>query len=225
MSKLMKKMKYIKEKIRAWIKVRKDSSKNIKKTLQVELAEIDLLLDKREGNFDVLNKCMSVSKSLQELDKLESMEVELENNVTREEVKRVVWDCGADKSLGPNGFTFGFYRQYWIFLEKDVEEADEGVVKLLVKFTTTEHQRLYSIFQYGTFPKGDDAVFMGHWSDSNIDTIVQVLECFYHALGLRINMNKSKIIGISMGIVSVDQVAAKIGCATLEAPFSYLGSK
>ncbi|GJX59098.1 RNA-directed DNA polymerase, eukaryota, reverse transcriptase zinc-binding domain protein [Tanacetum coccineum] len=47
----------------------------------------------------------------------------------------------------------------------------------------------------------DDAVFMGHWSDSNIDTIVQVLECFYHAS------------------------AAEIGCATLKAPFSYLRSK
>ncbi|GJY07898.1 RNA-directed DNA polymerase, eukaryota, reverse transcriptase zinc-binding domain protein [Tanacetum coccineum] len=39
----------------------------------------------------------------------------------------------------------------------------------------------------------DDAVFMGHWSDSNIDIIVQA--------------------------------AAKIGCATLKALFSYLGSK
>nr|GEV74700.1 RNA-directed DNA polymerase, eukaryota, reverse transcriptase zinc-binding domain protein [Tanacetum cinerariifolium] len=37
----------------------------------------------------------------------------------------------------------------------------------------------------------DDVVFMGHWSDSNIDTIVHV----------------------------------QFGCATLEAPFSYLGSK
>ncbi|GJS17399.1 hypothetical protein Tco_0411871 [Tanacetum coccineum] len=71
MKKLMKKMKYLKEKIRAWIKVKKDSSKNIKKTLKAELAEIDLLLDKGEGNYDVLNKCIFDSKSLLELDKLE----------------------------------------------------------------------------------------------------------------------------------------------------------
>ncbi|GJY31620.1 RNA-directed DNA polymerase, eukaryota, reverse transcriptase zinc-binding domain protein [Tanacetum coccineum] len=50
-------------------------------------------------------------------------EVELENNVTREEIKRAVWDCGVDKSPGPNGFTFGSYRRYWSFMEKDVEEA------------------------------------------------------------------------------------------------------
>ncbi|GKC91082.1 RNA-directed DNA polymerase, eukaryota, reverse transcriptase zinc-binding domain protein [Tanacetum coccineum] len=52
-----------------------DSSKNIKKTLKAELAEINLLLDKGKGNSDVLNKRMSISKSLKELDKLESMEV------------------------------------------------------------------------------------------------------------------------------------------------------
>ncbi|GJT64574.1 hypothetical protein Tco_1016054 [Tanacetum coccineum] len=75
MTKLMKKMKYLKDKIHAWIKVKKDSLKNIKKTLKAELAEIDLLLDKGEGNSDVLNKRMFVSKSLQELDNLESMEV------------------------------------------------------------------------------------------------------------------------------------------------------
>ncbi|GJX08163.1 RNA-directed DNA polymerase, eukaryota, reverse transcriptase zinc-binding domain protein [Tanacetum coccineum] len=71
----------------------------------------------------------------------------------------------------------------------------------------------------------DDVVFMGHWSDSNIDNIVQVLECFYRVSGLRINMNKSKLMRISVANVIVDQAAAKIGCAMLEAPFSYLGSK
>ncbi|GJX53984.1 hypothetical protein Tco_0282353 [Tanacetum coccineum] len=30
----------------------------------------------------------------------------------------------------------------------------------------------------------DDAIFTGHWSDLNIDTIVQVLECFYRAPGV-----------------------------------------
>ncbi|GKB84248.1 hypothetical protein Tco_0956520 [Tanacetum coccineum] len=71
----------------------------------------------------------------------------------------------------------------------------------------------------------DDAVFMGHLSDLNIDTIVQVLECFYRASSLRINKNKSTLMGISVANVIVDQVAAKISCATLEAHFSYLGSK
>ncbi|GJV95992.1 RNA-directed DNA polymerase, eukaryota, reverse transcriptase zinc-binding domain protein [Tanacetum coccineum] len=54
---------------------------------------------------------------------------------------------------------------------------------------------------------------------------VQVLECFYRASGLRINLNKSKLMGILVANVIVDQAAAKIGCAMLEAPLSYLGSK
>ncbi|GJT21844.1 RNA-directed DNA polymerase, eukaryota, reverse transcriptase zinc-binding domain protein [Tanacetum coccineum] len=50
-------------------------------------------------------------------------QVNWENNVTSEEIKRAVWDCGADKSPSPDGFTFGFYRRYWSFLGKDVKEA------------------------------------------------------------------------------------------------------
>ncbi|GJR15654.1 hypothetical protein Tco_0798306 [Tanacetum coccineum] len=71
----------------------------------------------------------------------------------------------------------------------------------------------------------DDAVFLGQWSNSNIGVIVKVLECFYRASGLRINMNKSKLMGISIAYDIVDQAANNIGCTTLKAPFSYLGSK
>ncbi|GJV28212.1 RNA-directed DNA polymerase, eukaryota, reverse transcriptase zinc-binding domain protein [Tanacetum coccineum] len=56
----------------------------------------------------------------------------------------------------------------------------------------------------------DDAIFTGHWSDLNIDTIVQVLECFYRAPGLCINMNKSKLMGILVVNVIVDQAAIEI---------------
>ncbi|GJW52717.1 RNA-directed DNA polymerase, eukaryota, reverse transcriptase zinc-binding domain protein [Tanacetum coccineum] len=71
----------------------------------------------------------------------------------------------------------------------------------------------------------DDVFFVGQWSDSNINTIVNVLECFYRASGLHINMNKSKLLGISVDRDKVDQAATKIGCVTLRTPFSYLGSK
>ncbi|GKB50946.1 hypothetical protein Tco_0901699 [Tanacetum coccineum] len=71
----------------------------------------------------------------------------------------------------------------------------------------------------------DDAVFMGHWSEANIDTILRVLDYFYHASGLRINMLKSKLMGISVSSDKVDQAAKKFGYAILQVPFSYLGSK
>ncbi|GKB25217.1 RNA-directed DNA polymerase, eukaryota [Tanacetum coccineum] len=48
---------------------------------------------------------------------------DLECMVSKEEVKRAVWDCGTDKSPGPDGFTFGFYRHFWSTIENDVFEA------------------------------------------------------------------------------------------------------
>ncbi|GJW25846.1 RNA-directed DNA polymerase, eukaryota, reverse transcriptase zinc-binding domain protein [Tanacetum coccineum] len=176
--------------------VKKDnSSKNQKKNLKNELVEIDLILDKGEGNSEVLSKRAEVFKSLHDLNKLESMEmaqkakikwaiegdenskyfhgilnkkrsqlsirasrlvldsnfpckldidqqVDLENNISSEEIKRAVWDCGVDKSPSPDGFTFGFYRRYWSFLKNDVEEA------------------VFNFFQHGTFPKGGNSSFI-----------------------------------------------------------------
>ncbi|GKF83867.1 hypothetical protein Tco_0248765, partial [Tanacetum coccineum] len=48
---------------------------------------------------------------------------DLECMVSKEEVKRAVWDCGTDKSPSPDGFTFGFYRHFWSTIENDVFEA------------------------------------------------------------------------------------------------------
>ncbi|GJU93123.1 RNA-directed DNA polymerase, eukaryota [Tanacetum coccineum] len=326
----------------------------------------------------------------------------LEIEVTREEIKKAVWDCGVDKSPGPDGFTFGFYRRYWTFLENDVVEAvlyffNHGqfpkgsnssfitlipktqeakmmkdfrpitligsLYKIIAKILANrlvvvledlvsdvqsafvakrqildgpfilnelfqwckmkkKHTMIFKVdfekaydsvrwdylddvlkrFGFGEkwcgwiqncllsskgsvivngsptkefqFHRGlkqgdplspflfllimeslhismqrvvdaglfrgiqvgsslqvshlfyaDDAVFMGHWSEANIDTILRVLDCFYHASGLRINMLKSKLMGISVSSDKVDQAAKKIGCAILQVPFSYLGSK
>nr|GEV73806.1 cysteine-rich receptor-like protein kinase [Tanacetum cinerariifolium] len=53
--------------------------------------------------------------------------VDLEREVSKEEVKRAVWDCGIDKAPGPNGFTFGFYRRFWNLIECDVIKAVKWV--------------------------------------------------------------------------------------------------
>ncbi|GJY51033.1 hypothetical protein Tco_0441880 [Tanacetum coccineum] len=66
----------------------------------------------------------------------------LEIEVTREEIKKAVWDCGVDKSHGPDGFTSGFYRRYWSFLENDVVEA------------------VLYFFNHGQFPKGSNSSFI-----------------------------------------------------------------
>nr|GEX76746.1 RNA-directed DNA polymerase, eukaryota [Tanacetum cinerariifolium] len=70
----------------------------------------------------------------------------------------------------------------------------------------------------------DDAVFIGQWCESNITTIVHVLKCFHKASGLRINMCKSKIMGVHVDGDMVKNAAKKLGCLVLKTPFSYLGS-
>nr|GEY21172.1 RNA-directed DNA polymerase, eukaryota, reverse transcriptase zinc-binding domain protein [Tanacetum cinerariifolium] len=47
-------------------------------------------------------------------------QADLERNVSNEEIKSAVWDCGTNKSPGPDGFTFEFFRRYWKLLENDI---------------------------------------------------------------------------------------------------------
>nr|GEV38671.1 RNA-directed DNA polymerase, eukaryota, reverse transcriptase zinc-binding domain protein [Tanacetum cinerariifolium] len=44
--------------------------------------------------------------------------LDLERNMTNEEIKRAVWDCDTDKSPGPDGFTFVFIEDIEILLKK-----------------------------------------------------------------------------------------------------------
>nr|GEZ45630.1 RNA-directed DNA polymerase, eukaryota [Tanacetum cinerariifolium] len=71
----------------------------------------------------------------------------------------------------------------------------------------------------------DDAVFIGHWNDSNINTLVNVLECFYRAFGLRINMCKSKIMRFNVEGDLVKHAASKLWYLILITPFAYLRTK
>ncbi|GJX22164.1 RNA-directed DNA polymerase, eukaryota [Tanacetum coccineum] len=71
----------------------------------------------------------------------------------------------------------------------------------------------------------DDAVFIGKWDKSNINTLVNVLNCFFLASGLKINLHKSKLMGIRIPQEDVFMAANSIGCTTLTASFNYLGVK
>nr|GFA33540.1 RNA-directed DNA polymerase, eukaryota [Tanacetum cinerariifolium] len=241
-----------------------------------------------------------VVRLIQEVEKVDAMEVaqklklngpsrmtrtrsiimndELEREVSNEEIKRAVWDCGIDKAPGPDSFTFGFYRRYWDIIGNDVVDAVkwffcmersrkevlanrlvtvlDDIVDEIQSAFVTDRQILDSPFilneivhwyrikkkqsmifkvdfekaydsvrwdfiddilrRFGFGEKwclfnwikldsslqiphlfyADDAIFMGQWSQCNIDTIIRVLDVFYRASGLRINMNKSNLMGI-----------------------------
>ncbi|GJR71569.1 RNA-directed DNA polymerase, eukaryota, partial [Tanacetum coccineum] len=71
----------------------------------------------------------------------------------------------------------------------------------------------------------DDVVFIGKWDKSNFITIVHVLKCFFLASGLKINIHKSKLMGIGVPQEEVNTAANLIGCTTFTTPFNYLGIK
>ncbi|GJW38881.1 RNA-directed DNA polymerase, eukaryota [Tanacetum coccineum] len=71
----------------------------------------------------------------------------------------------------------------------------------------------------------DDAVFIGKWDKANVVNIVHMLKCFFLASGLKINIHKSKLMGIGISHEDVNAAANIIGCSTFSTPFNYLGVK
>ncbi|GJR86161.1 RNA-directed DNA polymerase, eukaryota [Tanacetum coccineum] len=69
----------------------------------------------------------------------------------------------------------------------------------------------------------DDAVFIGEWSQDNLNRILNVLHCFHLASGLRINVKKSHLLGVGVPHVTIHLAAANLGCSVMKAPFKYLG--
>nr|GEW19097.1 RNA-directed DNA polymerase, eukaryota [Tanacetum cinerariifolium] len=48
---------------------------------------------------------------------------DLDNDISLDEDRKAVWDCGESKSPGPDGFTFEFFRRYWHFIGSDFRWA------------------------------------------------------------------------------------------------------
>ncbi|GJU78052.1 RNA-directed DNA polymerase, eukaryota [Tanacetum coccineum] len=44
----------------------------------------------------------------------------LASSVSEAEIRDAIWDCGSDKSPGPDGFTFAFYKDFWNVIKSDV---------------------------------------------------------------------------------------------------------
>nr|GEZ82787.1 RNA-directed DNA polymerase, eukaryota [Tanacetum cinerariifolium] len=45
---------------------------------------------------------------------------DLERRVSRDEIRLAVWNCGENKSPGPNGYSFEFFRKYWNLVGSDL---------------------------------------------------------------------------------------------------------
>nr|GFB23656.1 RNA-directed DNA polymerase, eukaryota [Tanacetum cinerariifolium] len=50
---------------------------------------------------------------------------DFEKNVSRDKIRLAVWNCGENKSPGPDGYTFEFFKKYWNIVGPDFCEAVE----------------------------------------------------------------------------------------------------
>nr|GEW39672.1 RNA-directed DNA polymerase, eukaryota [Tanacetum cinerariifolium] len=74
---------------------------------------------------------------------------ELEGDISYQEIKRALSDCGIDKSSGPDGVTFGFIRRYWSLIEKDVAAAVQHFFTSAVSSSPAALTHL--VFSFGLF--------------------------------------------------------------------------
>ncbi|GKA97294.1 RNA-directed DNA polymerase, eukaryota, reverse transcriptase zinc-binding domain protein [Tanacetum coccineum] len=51
---------------------------------------------------------------------LEDQNAFLVSSVSEAEIRDAIWDCGSEKSSGPNGFTFAFYKKFRDTIKNDV---------------------------------------------------------------------------------------------------------
>ncbi|GJV49454.1 hypothetical protein Tco_1439666 [Tanacetum coccineum] len=71
----------------------------------------------------------------------------------------------------------------------------------------------------------DDAIFIGKWSNSNVNVLMMMLHCFSLASGLKINVHKSSLYGVGVSHSHIQDMADKFGCMANNLPFTYLGVK
>ena len=69
----------------------------------------------------------------------------------------------------------------------------------------------------------DDVVFVGEWSWANARNLISLLRCFFLVSGLRINIQKSSVLGIGVANDEVAFMANIIGCGASKLPLKYLG--
>ncbi|GKD15621.1 RNA-directed DNA polymerase, eukaryota [Tanacetum coccineum] len=155
----MGKLKFLKDRIRSWLSIHRSNSRGEIYFLKEELRSCDEVIDKGDCSNEVVHKRTKILK--QEIIRFDKPSVNracidtpfpvslsidqkevLGRRISKEEVKRAVWDCGVDKSPGPDGFSFSFYRHFWPVIEKDVFEAVDY------------------FFMYGEIPNGCNSNFI-----------------------------------------------------------------
>nr|GFA99957.1 RNA-directed DNA polymerase, eukaryota, reverse transcriptase zinc-binding domain protein [Tanacetum cinerariifolium] len=129
--------------------------------------------------------------------------LDLERNVTNEEIKRAMWDCGTNKSPRPDGFTFGFYRRYWDTIKKDVEAVSY-------------------FFTSGTFPKGGNAYFIAlnpKMQDAKVVKYYRPISLIGSLYKIIVKILANRLVGVLKDLVNKVQSAFIVNRQILDGPF------
>nr|GEW11214.1 RNA-directed DNA polymerase, eukaryota [Tanacetum cinerariifolium] len=127
----------------------------------------------------------------------------LERQISREEIKKAVWDCGGERAPGPDGFTFKFVTTFWDLIEDDV-----------IRFVQEFYHSSY-------FPKGCNSFFIDLIPKiSNAKFVldfrpISLIGCQYKIIGKILANRLSKVIE---SIISPEQSAFIKGRNILDGP-------
>ncbi|KAJ9566895.1 hypothetical protein OSB04_002861 [Centaurea solstitialis] len=66
-------------------------------------------------------------------------------------------------------------------------------------------------------------VFFGNWSHVNVKNLLLLLKCFKEVSGLKVNFQKSKLLGIGVSLEEVQYQASECGCGWSSLPITFLG--
>ncbi|GKC16652.1 RNA-directed DNA polymerase, eukaryota [Tanacetum coccineum] len=161
--------------------------------------------------------------------------LELESPISNEDIRIAVWGCGVDKSPGPDGFTFEFFRKYWTVVGPDFCIAvkwffDHGVFAYDAIFVCGHHPKVLASESWGPLApflfllimeslhlSFSRAVEAGIFKGYKIDPSTTLSHLFY--------ADDAKVIFLGSVIPDncVAEAAKFIGCLIMKAPFKYLG--
>ncbi|GJR98128.1 RNA-directed DNA polymerase, eukaryota [Tanacetum coccineum] len=169
---MKKKLQLLKNNIKGWVKENKTKLYATKSSIIHNLSEVDKIIDQGGGNDEIINKRSLLMTELHDINSIDAIDLsqkaklskpsssrlnidfefptrlnleqveELERSVSFEEIKKAVWDCGTNKSPGPGGFSFEFFRSHWNTLNQDILAA------------------VHEFFATGSFPLGCNSNFI-----------------------------------------------------------------
>ncbi|GJT61775.1 RNA-directed DNA polymerase, eukaryota [Tanacetum coccineum] len=135
---------------------------------------------------------------------LKSQADDLEIGVSRDEIRRAVWSCGDNKSPGPDGYTFEFFKKYWDLVGSDFCDAVEYF------FVNGSFSKGCNSSFVALIPKVIDAKFVNDFRP------ISLIGCVYKVVTKVLAIRLVSVIG---GLVSDTQSAFVAGRQILDGPF------